>query len=154
MSSTKPTPEEADILEFLHGTLKAMSFLIAFFRKSLADERTLKDTGMTPLEVAETRLETIIRRLQDDPDVLDNGQRFHDLANQHLPRPGHEREGFISLLVSFQKEGGGSHEWLPPRLANLESELGQLRTHHRQVVNELTKLLARIEYLKSQRPAP
>lgn len=115
------------------GELKAMAFLIAFFRKSLEEVKEVKETKMTPLEVAEARLEPIIKRLQNDPDVLDNGRKFHELAGQHFPSSDHEREGFISLLISFWKAAKNDHqEWLSwleliTSRSELESENHALR---------------------------
>lgn len=152
MSNEKPTPEKADPFDFLRGTLVAVGFLIAFFRKSLDEARALED--------AEARLPVIIKKLQDDPDVLENGRRFHDLADRYWPSSEHEREGFISLLVNFQM-AGGLDEWLASPLSDLESEhralrdeCSKLRDRHLALKRDLLKKQARIAYLEERRPAP
>ncbi len=118
------------------GELKAMAFLIAFYRKSLEEATSPKETNMTLLEVADARLPAIIGKLQNDPCVLDNGRKFHDLADQHFPRSDHEREGFINLLISFQKAAKNDHhQWL----SWLESiaSLSELESEHRELQAEL-----------------
>ena len=93
MSSNSESPPA-----FSPGEVMALGFLVAFYRKSL-EEAPLPDARFTNrLELAEARMPAIVGRLREDPDVLDNGRRFHELATEYLPPAGREREDFIALL--------------------------------------------------------
>ncbi len=122
--------------EFTHGELMAVGFLVAFFKMSLGEAPLPDAPVVNRLELAEARLPAIIGRLQDSPDVLDNGRRFHDLAGRYLPRTDRERKGFITLLENLT----GLEERLLERdryVVSLESEIRVLRRDRRRLRSEL-----------------
>ena len=125
---------------FSHGELMAVGFLVAFFRRSLHEAPPPGDRVVNWLELAEARLPAIIGRLRGDSKVLDNGRRFHDLAEEYLPRVVRERESFIELLENL----AGLEERVFARdaqVASVESENRLLR--HR--VRELEARIASLE---------
>lgn len=70
------------------GEIWAVAFLVAFYR------RRMHGRG---LESAEGPLSATIAKLEGAT-VLDNGSRFHDLAEAYLPAHPGEQEAFIKLL--------------------------------------------------------
>lgn len=134
-NDTQPAPEVS------HGELMAVGFLLAFFRK------VLREVSANELEFAEARLPTIARRLRNDPDVLDNGTRFHLLAEKYLPCVDREEEDFISLLEAFSDNGFSAFERrffardrhvesLESRIHTLQSRIAELETERRSLPPE------------------
>lgn len=114
--------------EFTHGELMAVGFLVAFFKMSLGEAPLPDAPVVNRLELAEARLPAIIGRLQDSPDVVDNGRRFHDLAGRYLPRTDRERKGFITLLENLT----GLEKRFSKRDLHVESVESQIRILRRE----------------------
>lgn len=139
-SDSRPNPE------FTHGELMAIAFLVAFFRRSLQEAPLPKERVVNRLELAEARLPAIIARLRGDPNVLDNGRRFHDLAEKYVPRAVHEQEGFISLL---EKKAS-----LERRVLARDSHVVSVESENRVLRQRVQVLEARVESLEARDAEP